>query len=66
MKHSEGFGLGWLKTAESSAAETKTEYDTVLREMRDPDFLEQLTAQQVTQLTAVKDRAKKDWADAER
>eukprot|EP01034_Spumella_vulgaris_P022760 gene22760-28919_t len=56
---------GWLANAETAAAETKTEYDTVLRDMRDPDFLEQLSAQQVTQLTSVKDRAKRDYAEAE-
>lgn len=31
---------GWLSKAEKEAKEAKEEYDTVLKEMRDPDFIE--------------------------
>jgi hypothetical protein len=53
----------WLETAEKDAKDAKEEYDTVLKEMRDPDFIEMYGAEQ---LASVKDVAKNDWANAEK
>lgn len=53
----------WLEAAEKEAKEAKEEYDTVLKEMRDPDFIEMYGAEQ---LASVKDMAKNEWANAEK
>ena len=38
----------WLETAEKEAKDAKEEYDTVLKEMRDPDFIEMYGADKVS------------------
>jgi hypothetical protein len=53
----------WLETAEKDAKEAKLEYDTVLKEMRDPDFIEQYGAEK---LSTVKELAKTEWSSAEK
>jgi hypothetical protein len=52
-----------LAKAELEAKEAKEEYDTVLKEMRDPDFVGQYGADQ---LASVKDMAKNEWTAAEK
>lgn len=51
-----------LQTAEADAKEAKEEYDTVLRESRDQDFIEQFGSEK---LSAAKDLAKKEHAACE-
>lgn len=53
---------GWLAVAEISAAELKTEYDTILLESRDNDFKATYGANVVQQ---AKEMAKKSYQDAE-
>lgn len=52
----------WLQKAEREAKEAKEEYDTVLKEMRDHDFIELYG---VEKLTSVKEMAKTEWTTCE-
>lgn len=53
----------WLEAAETETKDAKEEYDTVLKEMRDPDFIDMYGADQ---LASVKDMAKNEWVNAEK
>lgn len=53
----------FLEQAERDAKEAKEEYDTVLREMRDPDFIELYGAEK---LSSVKEMAKTESTNAEK
>jgi len=52
----------WFIKAETEAKESKEEYDIVLKEMRDPDFIALYGNEQ---LTSVKEIAKNEWKSAE-
>lgn len=52
-----------LEKATADAISCKSEYDTLLREMRDPEVKAFFGADKVT---AAKDSAKQEWSTAER
>jgi hypothetical protein len=52
-----------LAQAETDAATAKAEYDIVLTEMRDPDFIKEYGAEQLTQ---AKEAAKSQLSEATR